>query len=348
MVRICRRKWHQRYWASWEHFRQGGPVFLLIGGEGAESPGWLEAGALHDYALQYGGAMFILGEYIEISPTSHLPWDHSEHRYYGQSKPVSELSVKNLAWLSSHQALADLAAFILSMKEQHGLTGAWVAIGGSYPGSLAGWLRLKYPHLVAGAVAASGPVNAKPDFPEYLTVVDTALSSQAGQCSLSVKSAVSKVISLTSHSLGRLRLGKIFRLCQPLDEGKTGVATLVEALLGNLETVVQYNRDKKTGPWSNLTTSTLCHIMTAGQGSPLDRFAQLNDLSLKVAESQCLDVDYDNKVMMLRRTDYTYPTSRVPGDTGNRQWLYQTCTQFGWYQSSDQPGQSHPACRTTY
>lgn len=73
MVRICCRKWHQRYWASWEHFRQGGPVFLLIGGEGAESPGWLEAGALHDYALQYGGAMFILGEYIEISPTSHLP-----------------------------------------------------------------------------------------------------------------------------------------------------------------------------------------------------------------------------------------------------------------------------------
>ena len=23
-----------------------------------------------------------------------------------------------------------------------------------------------------------------------------------------------------------------------------------------------------------------------------------------------------------------------------RQWIYQTCTEFGWYQSSDQPG--HP------
>ena len=208
---------------------------------------------------------------------------------------MGELSVKSLTWLSSHQALADLAAFIVSMKAEHSLTGPWVAIGGSYPGSLAGWLRLKYPHLIAGAVAASGPVNAKPDFPEYLSVVETALRAEAEQCSLSVKTAVRKVISLSSHSQGRLSLGKMFRLCQPLEDSQAGLATLVEGLLGNLETVVQYNRDRKTGPGSNLTTTAFCHIMTAGQGSPLDRFAQLNDLSLKVAERQCLDVDYDNK-----------------------------------------------------
>ena len=26
-----------------------------------------------------------------------------EHRYYGQSRPVPDLGVKNLVWLSSHQ-----------------------------------------------------------------------------------------------------------------------------------------------------------------------------------------------------------------------------------------------------
>ena len=41
---------------------------------------------------------------------------------------------------------------------------------------------------------------------------------------------------------------------------------------------------------------------------------------------------------MLQQTNYTDPDSRVPGDVGNRQWFYQTCTQFGWYQSSDQTG----------
>ena len=36
-----------------------------------------------------------------------------EHRYYGKSRPLPDLGVKNLAWLSSHQALADIARFII-------------------------------------------------------------------------------------------------------------------------------------------------------------------------------------------------------------------------------------------
>ena len=76
------------------------------------------------------------------------------------------MSVANLKYLSSAQALADLANFIESMIKEYGLTSSnkWIVFGGSYSGALAAWFRLKYPHLVYGAVASSGPVLAQVNF----------------------------------------------------------------------------------------------------------------------------------------------------------------------------------------
>merc|ERR1712106_925898 len=108
----------------------------MIGGEGEANPAWLESGSWNKYAEDEGAAMILL-----------------EHRYYGKSHPTEDLGVKNLAWLSSRQALADPAAFTTVMQKagqgnEAPLTGPWVALGGSYPGSLAAWFRMKYPHLV--------------------------------------------------------------------------------------------------------------------------------------------------------------------------------------------------------
>ena len=54
-----------------------------------------------------------------------------------------------------------MANFIETMTETHNFTGPWVAFGGSYPGSMAAWVRLKFPHLISGSVSSSGPLEAK-------------------------------------------------------------------------------------------------------------------------------------------------------------------------------------------
>lgn len=74
--------------------------------------------------------------------------------------------MKNLVYLSSEQALSDISYFIEKMTAKHNLPDGtqWVAFGGSYPGSLAAWSRIKFPHQIHAAISASGPLIAVADF----------------------------------------------------------------------------------------------------------------------------------------------------------------------------------------
>ena len=111
------------------------------------------------------------------------------------------------------------------MTEKHNFTGPWIAFGGSYPGSMAAWIRLKFPHLISGSVSSSGPLEAKVisrflkrpdisilhdanasktkylkcsvllqvDFFEYLQVVHDALERDGPQCNIKMKEAIASL-----------------------------------------------------------------------------------------------------------------------------------------------------------
>ena len=74
-----------------------------------------------------------------------------------------------MKYLSSKQALADLASFRQFIVSTMKLTeeNKWISFGGSYPGSLSAWFRLKYPHLVHGAISCSAPMLALVDITDY-------------------------------------------------------------------------------------------------------------------------------------------------------------------------------------
>ncbi len=167
------------------------------------------------------------------------------------------------------------------------------------------------------------------------------------------------------------------RLCKPLDGTKSeDVATLFEGLIGNFEDIVQYNKDNRAfegGKHNNVTVETLCDIMTGkkptaaeepavqimgnelppllkhtwlnrfavnggdegAEENSLELFAKVNDLYLSIHGQKCFDSSYESMVDELKKTSWDSEAG-----VGGRQWTYQTCTEFGWYQSSGQKG--HP------
>lgn len=149
------RQFGQRYYEFLDHFTHDGPIFLKICGESACN------GIPNDYisvlAKKFGAAVVSL-----------------EHRYYGKSSPFNSLTTENLKYLSSKQALFDLAVFrqyyqeSLNLKlNRSNVENRWFVFGVSYSGALSAWFRLKFPHLTCGSLASSAVVQAIYNFTEF-------------------------------------------------------------------------------------------------------------------------------------------------------------------------------------
>jgi len=154
------------------------------------------------------------------------------------------MSVKNLQYLTSQQALQDAAYFIEFLTTKLSLGDSkWIVFGGSYSGSLSAWFRLKYPHLVVGAIASSAPVQAIIDFQDYLAVVSNSIGTK---CVDSIKEATGQLEKLLNHPLGWRSIEKNFKLCDTFNGTiLNDVYNLVSTLAGNIEGVVQYNKDNR-------------------------------------------------------------------------------------------------------
>ncbi|XP_012718682.2 thymus-specific serine protease isoform X2 [Fundulus heteroclitus] len=317
------RVWKQRYFVNEAFYKPGGPVFLMIGGEGPANPAWMKEGAWLTYAEKLGALCLML-----------------EHRFYGKSHPTADLSTDNLRFLSSRQALADLAHFRTVMGETRGLTNRkWVAFGGSYPGSLAAWFRLKYPHLVHASVATSAPVFATVNFPEYLEVVWRSLASENADCPVLVKKASDTLVERLEDPKTFENITKDFNLCSPLQiQSEMDSAYLLEMLAGNFMDVVQYNEDNRGFEGvvgTNVTIKVLCGVMSdASLGDPYARYAAVARLMMETFSVKCLDTSFSNYVRDMTNTSWDGPAAG-----GGRQWVYQTCSEFGFYQSTDSPNQ---------
>jgi len=256
-----------------------------------------------------------------------------EHRFYGESQPTNDLSVANLKYLSSEQALADLAHFIEVINKKYGFDKStkWIAFGGSYAGSLTAWLRQRYPELVYGAVSTSGPLLAKVDFTEYFDVVTSAIEKYSPECTVAIKKSFDQIDVLLKSTSGQRVLDKKFKLCSPVKQSVDNpldVAGLFEGLASNFAFVAQYNNDNDGIPY---TITQICDVMNnASTGPEVNRLAAVNQLLLDVFNSTCFEYKYDTMIQEMRNVSWNSSEA-----AGTRQWTYQTCNEFGFYQTSE-------------
>ncbi|XP_068105558.1 thymus-specific serine protease-like [Hyperolius riggenbachi] len=303
--------YQQRFWINEEFWqRPGGPVFLFIGGESAES----------EFSV-------LAGEHVELAEKHGALLVSLEHRYYGASINKDGLTLEAIRYLSSQQALADLASFHLYISQKYNLTqhNSWICFGGSYPGSLSAWFRLKFPHLVYAAVASSAPVRAELNFKGYNKVVAFSLSDPviggSEQCLDRVRESFRVVESLLQAG-NATQLEKDFSSCNPLhapDDYTEFVSNLADIFMG----AVQYNNEIPSSDVRKIC-DTMVKASTPYQGLKIVNSEYMDFIGIK-----CVENSHEKALEELKKTDL-----KLQG-VGDRQWYYQTCTEFGYYQTCE-------------
>jgi serine protease 16 len=328
------RVWMQRYFLNDAYVREGSkttPIFVCVGGEGpALTPNVVVDGDVHcsvmiDLARKHSALVVAL-----------------EHRFYGASQPTGDLSVGSLKYLSSAQALEDLAGFVAFVAAEYELTptprgddssaeySKVVTFGGSYPGMLTAWSRVKYPHLIHAAVASSAPVRAEVDMRGYYDVVGDALRETdiggSDECYEAVSHAFSVDLSkLLQTKSGRRSLETKFNLCgdKALDEfgGRDGFGEVLRAMFP------AQNNDPSCGEDDPncFNIAKACKTMTSNENK-LDALAKHVS---NVFQGACVALD---GAEYMRELESTVPN---PLGEGERQWTWQTCTEFAFFQTCE-------------
>ncbi|THU74313.1 hypothetical protein C4D60_Mb04t32040 [Musa balbisiana] len=232
-----------------------------------------------------------------------------EHRYYGKSSPFKQLTTNNLRFLSSKQALFDLAVFRQYYQEylnaKYNISEAenpWFVFGVSYSGALSAWFRLKFPHLTCGSLASSGVVLAIYNFPEF----DQQVGDSAGaEC----KAVLQEITNLVDEKLQ--------------SDGKSVKELFGAAKLKNDNDFLYLLADAAAIAYGN--PDVLC--------SPLVDAKKNGSNLLEVYANYVRNYYLGKFGASLESYDQQHLKNITPGEnSADRLWWFQVCTEVAYFQ----------------
>ncbi|MBN3293335.1 PCP carboxypeptidase, partial [Polypterus senegalus] len=306
----------QRYLVADYHWHYaGGPILFYTGNEGDITWFCNNTGFMWDVAEELG-AMLVF----------------AEHRYYGESLPFGDQSyrdAKTLNFLTSEQALADFAVLIKHLKKTIPGTqnSSVIAIGGSYGGMLAAWLRMKYPYLVTGALASSAPIwqfEGLVDCGIFYKIVTDDFTKGGKECSESIRRSWKAIDNVTTTVDGLKWLSETFHLCSSLTS-KEDIASFKSWLSETWVNLAMVNYPYEANflqPLPAWPVEVVCKFL---QDSKSEDKKLLQNIFLAAS----IYYNYTGNVECLNTSQ------TATGSLGYIGWYYQACTEMVMPMCSD-------------
>lgn len=235
-----------------------------------------------------------------------------EHRFYGNSSPFEQLTNENLKFLNLHNSIEDLANFQKAMRSA-GFTGPWINIGGSYAGSLAAYFKVQYPSEVVGTISSCASLYRRREATVYDQITVNVIGSTCYQ-----------------------------KYQQTLDKIATSEDGVLQAYREAYKATDIAGRDGLLG---YLGGNSAFYIEIRGPRSFCEAFEK-PDPVLALAEI----LNDFNKEWKAVPTAWTpegvqdLDQKKYSVGIGQRQWMYQTCTEMGNLNYFGDPNRSmyHP------
>lgn len=253
----------------------------------------------------------------------------AEHRFYGKSMPyridpthVTPDATKTLGYLSSEQALADYARLIFELKNTiyDAKYSPVIAIGGSYGGMLAAWMRMKYPNAVTGALAGSAPILQFPgeyDCSSFNKIVTKDYENYSLNCSQSISRSWSVMREFAKGPNNLPKLSMLFNTCDEMQEAD--VDLLLEMLASIWVNMAMTDYANEASFLSKMPAYPIKHVCAVLNEDPIN----LDDIVLigKIAQASQVYTNFTGQAPCLNIKSLVFDAMDVL-------WDFQSCTEM--------------------